>query len=216
LKDGDRNSPISIQKIFLETAMDWYEKVYKSEYKANESMEKVLFEWQNTLSLLESDPEKLSDRLDNRIKLSLINAYLERQKCSFKESLNKKIKVPDANGKIKEITVFDRLGVLDLAYHDLRETGIYRKMLSGGRIKRISSEDDIKGAMFYSPENTRAYLRSKIIKKFAENIRWINWCNIVGPDHTEIGLDDPLCCSKETVDEIIASAINFSDLRYYL
>ncbi len=214
LKEGNLDTPIGVQRAFLDAAREWHETAYKSEYAPDKSIEEVLRLWQETLDFLATDPEKLNNRLDNRIKLSLIDSYLDKYKCSREEAARKTVRIAGPGGRIKEVTIFNRLQALDLAYHDLRAGGIFRRLSTSGKIQRLISDAEIENAILNPPSDTRAYLRGEIIRKFFGDICWSNWRRIVSANGKEIRLDNPLEGKNDWEGRIVSGAKSFSDLIF--
>jgi Pup amidohydrolase len=69
---------------------------------------------------------------------------------------------------------------IDLEYHNLDlDRGLYYELLRKGLMRRITTEDEIKVAIFNPPETTRAFFRGRAVARFNDQISSIQWDEIV-------------------------------------
>jgi proteasome accessory factor A len=69
---------------------------------------------------------------------------------------------------------------IDLEYHNLDlDRGLYYELLRKGLMRRVTTEDEIKGAIFNPPETTRAFFRGRAVARFNDEISSIQWDEIV-------------------------------------
>lgn len=91
---------------------------------------------------------------------------------------------------------------MDYRYHNVDpEAGLYYRLDKEGKIKHLVSEPEILAAVSRPPQNTRAYLRSKLIEHFGHEIRWITW-QCVRFRNFRMHLESPLI-GKEAADQIL-------------
>jgi proteasome accessory factor A len=69
---------------------------------------------------------------------------------------------------------------IDLEYHNLDlERGLYYELMRKGLMRRITSEEEIKTAIFSPPETTRAFFRGRAVARFNDQISSIQWDEVV-------------------------------------
>ncbi|MGE5213901.1 MAG: proteasome accessory factor PafA2 family protein, partial [Nitrospirota bacterium] len=69
---------------------------------------------------------------------------------------------------------------IDLEYHNLDlDRGLYYELLRKGLMRRVTSEDEIKAAIFNPPGTTRAFFRGRAVARFNDGISSIQWDEIV-------------------------------------
>ena len=59
------------------------------------------------------------------------------------------------------------------------DRGLYYELLRKGLMRRVTTEDDIKAAIFNPPETTRAFFRGRAVARFNDEISSIQWDEIV-------------------------------------
>jgi proteasome accessory factor A len=162
LNDGRKISAVELQWEYLRLA-----KKYTQDSESDEVTDDVLERWEATLEALESDPMSLKRQLDWVAKLSLMEAYRERDGLSWDAS---------------------KLKLIDLQYHDVkRSKGLYYKLVSAGKIELLVSEDEVFRAVDHPPEDTRAYFRGECLRRFSPRIVAASWDALI----FDTG-DDPL------------------------
>lgn len=152
LKDGRKISAIEVQRIYLRAAG-------KNSDATDEDRQWLLREWENVLNDLERDPMTTRDRVDWAAKKFLLNAMQDEEKLSWNDPW---------------------LQSLDLEYHNVdRDYGLYYELLRKDLIRRFTSEEEIKSAIFNPPETTRAFFRGRAVARFNDEISSIQWDEIV-------------------------------------
>ena len=125
----------------------------------SEEQQWILREWENVLNDLERDVVVTRDRVDWTAKKFLLDALQEEEKLSW------------SNPWLQSI---------DLEYHNLDlDRGLYYELLRKGLMRRITTEDEIKSAIFNPPETTRAFFRGRAVARFNDEIFSIQWDEIV-------------------------------------
>jgi proteasome accessory factor A len=151
LKDGRKISAIDVQRIYLRAASRLDD--------ASEDLGWVLREWENVLNDLERDAISTRDRVDWAAKKFLLNALQEEENLSWSDPW---------------------LQSIDLEYHNLDlESGLYYELVRKNLMRRITSEEEIKTAIFSPPETTRAFFRGRAVARFNDEISSIQWDEIV-------------------------------------
>jgi proteasome accessory factor A len=152
LKDGRKISAIDVQRIYLRAAS-------KLNNSASEDRQWVLREWENVLNDLERDVMSTRDRVDWAAKKFLLDALQEEEKLSWSDPW---------------------LQSIDLEYHNLDlECGLYYELVRKDLMRRFTSEEEIKTAIFSPPETTRAFFRGRSVARFNDEISSIQWDEIV-------------------------------------
>src|SRR5712671_792724 len=59
------------------------------------------------------------------------------------------------------------------------DRGLYYELLRKGLMRRVSTEDEIKAAIFNPPETTRAFFRGRAVARFNDQISSIQWDEVV-------------------------------------
>ncbi len=144
--------------------------------------------WESVLTRLERDPMECADELDWVAKLRLLNSYRDRDGLAWSDA---------------------KLHLIDLQYADLRpEKGLYHRLVRGGRMKRLISDDVVEHAMHEPPEDTRAYFRGRCLSKYADSIAAASWDSVIFdlPGHESlqrVPTIDPLRGSKAHVGALL-------------
>jgi proteasome accessory factor PafA2 len=187
LADGRRLTALEIQREYAEAARGWADR----EGAELRPRDRRLFElWFEVLRDLEEDPLLLADRLDWVAKYALVKGYEQRG-------------VGPSDPKIQ---------ALDLQYADLRpERSLYSKLVSLGRIRTLLDEERIAAAVAGPPEDTRAYLRGRMIARWPEQIHSAGWEVLAVRDlstdrvHRWL-MDDPRRLTRAEVEEALGRA----------
>jgi Pup amidohydrolase len=162
LADGRTVSALELQWEYLRLS-----KKYAQDNETDPVSGDVLERWEVVLETLERDPMLLKDRLDWVAKLSVLEAYRERDGLGWDHP---------------------KLKLIDLQYHDVqRAKGLYNKMESTGKIQRLVSEEEVQFAIDHPPEDTRAYFRGECLRRFSNVIVAASWDALI----FDVG-DEPL------------------------
>ena len=160
LKDGRKISAIDVQRIYLRAASRLGPLSNSQDVAASEEERAwILREWENVLNDLERDAMSARDRVDWAAKKFLLDALQEEEKLSWSDPW---------------------LQSIDLEYHNLDlDRGLYYEVLRKGLMRRVTTEDEIKAAIFNPPETTRAFFRGRAVARFNDEISSIQWDEIV-------------------------------------
>lgn len=189
--DGSSATPVQVQWDYLELARKWAEG-----QEPDSEREKLMSEWERVLTQLELDPMGLGEDLDWVAKYKMLEGYRDRHGIDWDDS---------------------KMRLIDLQYHDLRpERGLYFKLLSQGRVTRLTTSAAIEEAVKYPPQDTRAYFRGRCIERFAGSIAAANWDSMVfdlGEDPLRrVPMMDPLKGTKAHVGDLIDSCDSAAEL----
>jgi len=106
--------------------------------------EDIMDKWEFVLNKLEETPMELSEYIDWVTKYDLINAYRSKKGCDWDDP---------------------RISMMDLQYHDIkRDRGLYYLLEREGLVDKVVKDEEVKHAMEYPPQNTRAKLRGDFIR----------------------------------------------------
>ena len=103
-----------------------------------------------------------------------------------------------------------RLQAIDLRWASLDESeSIYAKVR--GRTERTASDEEIAVAADMPPEDTRAWLRGTLVRRWPDQLRAVSWTHVTTRDDADgrqwtLGMDDPRAFTKEACAEALAGA----------
>jgi proteasome accessory factor A len=150
LSDGRWITATELQWEYLRLA-----KKYAQDNEVDPGTDDVLDRWEHVLEGLERDPMSLSRELDWVAKLSLMQAYRDRDGLGWDSP---------------------KLKMIDLQYHDVRRPkGLYWRLVKSDKIDRVVADEEIDYAVDHPPENTRAYFRGECLRRFSPEIVAASW-----------------------------------------
>ncbi|MBN2306169.1 MAG: proteasome accessory factor PafA2 family protein [Anaerolineae bacterium] len=197
LENGSLMTAAEIQRVYLELAEQ-----YLNEHDGTEEQWHLWDLWADVIDALqENDEDFLSTRLDWAIKKSVLDRYLDTQNVTWEtvaawQPLIETIVAaevshpePDALGQAlarhvglswadyaQQREVFFTLRRLDLEYHDIRQdAGLFYRLQGRGLVERLLTDDEIAAMLSQPPPDTRAWLRGKMIEKFAPHVTGADW-----------------------------------------
>ncbi|WP_245579823.1 depupylase/deamidase Dop [Brevibacterium album] len=191
LADGGSLTALEIQRLYLDAARE----------AAGESPDadtaEVLAEWERFLTGLETDPMSLAADIDWVAKLALLEGFRARG-----------LDWDDP-----------KLHLIDVQYSDVRrEKGLFHKLESAGRIRRLTSDAEVDAAVERAPESTRAHVRGGAARRFPTQVAAASWDSVVlerGDGRlVRIPLRSPHVLTREAVGDIVdaaATADEFAD-----
>ncbi|NOY84363.1 MAG: proteasome accessory factor PafA2 [Nitrospirae bacterium] len=190
LVGGKSATAIEIQRTYLEAAARHFEK------DEDCVTQDILKRWRVILDKLEEDPMQLTRELDWVIKKTLIESYMERKNCDWKDS---------------------RIALMDLQYHNLdRKKGLFFPLERGGYVETLVSPEQIMTAETNPPKDTRAYFRGTCLKKFGKEIYSASWTSVlfdVGESAMKkVPLMDPWKGSEALVGPLLKEANSVESL----
>lgn len=165
LEDGSRASALEIQRRYLDGVREVLTQTGQplADWKA-----RVLRDWEETLRLLERDPEALADRVDWVAKRQLL--LREIGDLRDWEELRKRGAAvmreggarTDEEHRLRDLAY--RAWRVDLRYHEMGPRGGYRRLERRHRIVRLSDPAAVARARTEPPDDTRAWARGQAIK----------------------------------------------------
>jgi proteasome accessory factor A len=183
LADGRRVNAVQLQWEYLEHAKKYVER----EDDTPENRD-VLERWEAVLGALEVDPTTLHRELDWVAKHRLLQAYRDRDGLEWNDP---------------------KLRAIDLQYHDVRrDKGLYYRLEVGGKVERLTTDDEVEAAVMDPPADTRAYFRGRCIDKYPDAIAAASWDSLIVDTGAEalqrIPMREPLKGTKAHVEELLA------------
>lgn len=192
LQRGVAWSAIEIQRCYLEEA----ERCFS---QSNDAItQDILKRWRRVLDQLEEEPSQLAKEIDWIIKKSLIESYIERKECGWKDP---------------------RVSMMDLQYHDVeQDKGLYYALERGKHVETLIPLEEISHAQEFPPEGTRAYFRGMCLKKFPKDVYAASWATVLfhggngvikkvplmDPKKGGKALVSPIFEKAKTVDELLS------------
>lgn len=133
---------------------------------------------------------RLYRKLDWVIKKHLIDSYIGRKGCDFRDA---------------------RVGMMGLQYHDIDQTkGLYYTMQRAGHIDRLIDDDAVAAAQQTPPDDTRAYFRGACLSKFPKQIYAVSWTSVIfdlGADGMKrVPLMDPRRGSRSLIGPVLVES----------
>lgn len=154
LQNGGHTTALTIQQEFLNAAHEFYRTRALSPLT-----KEVLIRWESVLEQLDRDPTALNREIDWVAKRALIESYMDRKNCSWKDP---------------------RIAMIDLQYHDIRPTkGLYYTLERTGKIERLTHEEEIQQAMHTAPRETRAFFRGACLQRFPQQVYGMSWTSVL-------------------------------------
>lgn len=205
MKDVSRDLTVK-EKIRLSRGVSWsaieIQKEYLSAAKAHFAKspdpvtQEILERWQTVLDKLQQEPRQLVREIDWIIKRELIESYMKRHDCGWKDP---------------------RVTMMDLQYHDVvQDKGLYYALERGGHVDRFLTDQAIVAAQDLPPEGSRAYFRGTCLKKFQKEIYATSWTTVLfnmgNGVIKKVPLMDPFKGDKERVGPIIEKAKTVEEL----
>jgi proteasome accessory factor A len=155
LDNGREYSPIEIQREYCEMAQKYVE-----QYPVSDEIRDAVDMWQHVLDCLDTEPDKLSGKIDWLIKRNMIESFIEKRGSRWSDP---------------------RIFMLDLQYHDICvNRGLYYLLERKGAVDRVLNDEEIIKAKTEPPIDTRARMRGEFIKLARQNgIQYdLDWSNI--------------------------------------
>ena len=163
LKDGSEVSALEIQRRFLRGVRE----VLTPERESGGWRSRVISMWEETLDLLERDPEALGDRIDWIAKRRLLRREIpepadweaiRRQGAGI---LRGPSAPADGDSRLRGLAF--RALRADLRYHELGPRGGHRRLEHRGEVRRLVDREQVDRALLRPPSDTRAHARGRAI-----------------------------------------------------
>jgi proteasome accessory factor A len=153
LQKGGEWSAVEIQRSYLTAAEAHFAQT------TDPVKQDILKRWRKVLDQLTEDPSQLGREIDWVIKKNLIESYMQRKGCGWKDP---------------------RIFMMDLQYHDVvQDKGLYYTLERGGHVDRLIEPSEIEEAQKVPPTGTRAYFRGTCLKKFQKDVHAASWSTML-------------------------------------
>ncbi|MBN1563506.1 MAG: proteasome accessory factor PafA2 family protein [Anaerolineae bacterium] len=195
LENGGTMTALDVQDVYLEHA-----ERYLEEHARTDEQWAVWERWGAVIDMLRAGNwPALNKTLDWAIKRHVLERYLNGQQTDWAtvqnwqpvlelaikpalvttaEALATDMGLPWADYE-KQREIYFTLRRLDLEYHDIRYegtgAGLFYRLQNAGHVERLLTEDEIAHYMTTPPPDTRAWLRGKIVERFARQIVGADW-----------------------------------------
>nr|WP_030484330.1 depupylase/deamidase Dop [Nocardioides aequoreus] len=155
--DGRRMTAVQLQWEYFHAVQRHVAQKYAGD--PDEATRDVLASWESVLTRLERDPMECARELDWVAKLRLLQQYRDRDGLAWSDA---------------------KLALIDLQYADLRpEKGLYHRLVRGGRIERLVTDEQVQRAMTEPPHDTRAYFRGQCLARYPDSIAAASWDSVI-------------------------------------
>jgi len=183
LANGRRMTALEVQWEHLDLARKYAEDVGLAPVGGDEVGHDILRRWEEVLSVLESNPMALANRLDWVAKYRMVSGYRERHDLGWRDP---------------------KLLAMDLQYHDVRPE---RSLYARAGMERLLAPAAVERAMTEPPTTTRAYFRGRCLQRWPQAIAAANWDSLVfdlGHDPLRrVPMMEPLRGTAAHVDELL-------------
>jgi proteasome accessory factor A len=165
LKDGSEVSALEIQRRFLRAVREAL-----SPAPDPGTWRSVVMEmWEETLDLLERDPEALGDRIDWIAKRCLLRREIPEP--ADWEAIGRQgpgilqgpASAADVDSRLRDLAF--RALRADLRYHELGPRGGHRRLELRGEVRTLAERSQIDRALLRPPSDTRAHARGQAIRE---------------------------------------------------
>ncbi|MFN8126931.1 MAG: depupylase/deamidase Dop [Candidatus Nanopelagicales bacterium] len=195
LHDGRTLTPVQLQWEFHEMAAKHVADTMGS--ATDPQTQDVLDRWAAVLDALDTDPDSLVDQLDWVAKKALLDGYRRRDHLDWDAA---------------------RLELVDLQYSDVRpDKGLANRLQERGRLRRLTTDDQVTRAMQHPPEDTRAWFRGECVRRFPDEVAAASWDSVIfdladRPALQRVPTLDPLRGTRAHVGEVLDAAPTAGDL----
>jgi proteasome accessory factor A len=186
MADGSTMTALDLQWEFFRLAEKYADETGLESCGTEVGMD-ALRRWEEVLTGLETDPRSLNGVIDWVTKLSLLEAWTDRQGVGFDDP---------------------RVALMDLQYHDVRpERSLYERLVRAGTVRRILDEAAVEAAIEHPPDTTRAYFRGNCLRKWPDAVVAANWDSVIldtgGDPLQRIPMMEPLRGTRQHVEALL-------------
>ena len=187
LNSGSTMSALDMQWAYLEMVKTY---VATGDMNVSPEHEIALELWERTLTAVQTGNHNLiAQEIDWAIKLQLLDAYRDKHGLDLESP---------------------RVAQLDLMYHDISQArGLFYLLQKNGKVRRVTTDEEIVKAQTVPPQTTRAKLRGDFIAAAQEAGKDISvdWVHLKMNDQTQrtVLCKDPFANVDERVERLIES-----------
>ena len=185
LRDGRELTGVQILTEYLEMASAFVERE-----GSDPATGEVLGHWERLLGLLAGDPMDAAADIDWVAKLALLQRYRDRDGMEWGDP---------------------RLTAIDIQWSDVRPAkGIFHKLEAAGRITRLTTDEEVRRAVAEPPEDTRAWLRGRVVEHFGDAVVSASWDSLVlrlprAGRVARVPLLDPLAHGRFATEDLVSA-----------
>jgi proteasome accessory factor A len=191
MADGSRMTALAIQAELCAAVKTFVEQSDECGLSRVEA-ERVLYEWEQTLHGLATQPKTLITKVDWIAKMQLVDGTRKRHSLSDSDS---------------------RLKAIDLMYHSLDPKVCLATKLN---LQHLFDEQAVVEAAHQPPETTRAFFRGRVVDKWFDHIVTANWDSIVfdvaNRPLQKVYMNEPLKGTRKLTESIINSSSTVEEL----
>ena len=155
LVDGRRLTALEIQQACLAAVRE----AIDADGGPDEATADVLDRWASVLDRLGTDPASCAREVEWVAKLRVLEGMRRRDHLAWDNP---------------------RLAAMDIQWSDVRpERGLYHRLAAAGAVERLVEDAEVERAVTAPPEDTRAYFRGTVVRRFAQHVRAASWDAVV-------------------------------------
>jgi proteasome accessory factor A len=199
LADGRTMSGLDLLGIYLERALAYVDQRWGAD--ADSDTREVLHWWQLTLDRLGRDPLEARGEVEWVAKLALLEGYRSRDGLGWGDP---------------------RLKAVDIQWSDVRsDRGLANRMRATGRLTRLVDDDDIAAAVEQAPEDTRAWFRGAVLRRYPDEVVAASWDSVIvevpGQRQLQrIPMLEPLRGTRAQLGALVESSTSMGELLKHL
>ena len=119
----------------------------------------VTTRWRGVLDALRRDPLSCAGQVEWVAKYALLQRFRERAGADWDDP---------------------RLAAMDIQWHDLDPArGLAQKLRAAGQLERLVDDAAIQAAVTEPPEDTRAWFRGSVVRRYGEEVKAASWDSVV-------------------------------------
>ncbi len=155
LADGRRLTALEVQEACLAAVRGALEE----DGGADEATVAVVERWASVLERLRTDPASCAREVEWVAKLRLLEGMRSRDHLAWDHP---------------------RLAAMDIQWSDVRpERGLYHRLAAAGAVEQLVADEEVARAVTAPPDDTRAYFRGTVVRRFAPYVRAASWDAVV-------------------------------------
>lgn len=191
LADGRRLTALEVQRVYLEAVRAAVGPERDAETRA------VLERWDSVLARLGEDPLLCAREVEWVAKLRLLEGMRRRDHLAWDHP---------------------RLAAMDIQWSDVRpERGLYHRLLAAGAVERLVDPAEVAAAVTDPPQDTRAYFRGTVVRRYGPQVRAASWDSVVldvpgMPTLQRIPLRDPWRGTRAHVGALLEECADAGEL----
>ena len=193
LVDGRRLTALEIQGECLAAVRS----ALTDQAEVDEVTVQVVDRWASVLSRLGTDPASCAREVEWVAKLRLLEGMRRRDHLAWDHP---------------------RLAAMDIQWSDVRpERGLYHRLAGAGAVELLVTDAEVAAAVTMPPQDTRAYFRGTVLRRFPSYVRSASWDAVVLdvpslPTLQRIPLRDPWRGTRAHVGELFDTSADVASL----